>query len=1408
MIERIIYLAIAFATPCLLMGDVPRKPNIVLIVADDLGYGDLGCYGSRRNRTPQIDALAESGLCFTDFHSAGAMCTPTRAAMLTGLYPQRFGRRFDGPLSGKSDRDTGLPLQAVTIAERLKQSGYATACFGKWHLGYEPPFLPPDQGFDEFRGLASGDGDHHTHINRWGREDWWHGNRIRMEAGYTTDLLTRHGIDFMERHRNRPFFLYVSHLAIHFPWQGPDDPPHRVKGQTYEQDKWGIIPDPNHVSGHVRAMVEALDKSTGRIVQALDRLGLRERTLLVFTSDNGGYLQYGARFRNISSNGLLRGQKGELYEGGHRVPAIFSWPGVCVPARIEATAHSVDLMPTFARLADAPGAAFQGDGLDLSPLLFRGAALPQRPLFWRAGSEWAVRAGRWKLVGADRGAELYHLQADPGETQDLALQHPETVTRLRSQWESWDRESAQYARRYVRPFLACARECIDLLMQYGTDRYGPVHAPILVSILDVHTRSCPENPAAGDEAFRVTRRERRNPAGANLLTDQPLLRAMTWLSRISGDQRYRQFAERAVGYTLDHYTDEKGLLWWGWHRHVDVFRDTREGHQGHHHEIHAIHAIDWDLLWQVDRDAVQKQIEAIWTWHVIDKRTGEINRHDDGQRGCDFSMSAGAYIEAFAFLYSRTQDPVWLDRAKLLANYYWQRRHPQTGLFPERPNAGNARFDGASFVTAITGPTCQALLKAFDYTREPLFRDQAVAILKAYARYGFDRDTGKFWGALRLDGSVIQGPRQRQGYAQYEPRGHLELWEPYAAGYQYPLYTAQAYTGAYQRAADPELLKAARRFADWISRTPPGSETSENAWYRDYSRGPGRSGTYAGKYGRAVSFYLHLFLLSGQKEYLAEAHRLAHTAVQRLSYRGLLKGHPAKPTYEAMDGVGTLLYALLQLDQVLQDPKGAVARGGIRPGDGLPAMPLDNRGGRAPKMKRAIAVTLLAVWARAFGGAAPTPPNIVFILADDLGYGDLGCYGQRLIETPHVDQLAREGLRFTQAYAGGPVCTPSRSVLMTGLHGGHTPARDNIPHYPTYLRDEDVTVAEILKSAGYRCGGVGKWSLGDAGTAGRATNQGFDMWFGYLNQDHAHYYYTEYLDDNEGRLDLAGNSQTREHYSHDLLVDRALRFIDENHKTPFFLYAAFTLPHFSAADEDRDRFAVPSTAPYTGRDWDRKSKKYAAMVHRLDQAVGRIVDRVDARGLKESTLILFSSDNGGHAEVWEGFDTNGPLRGYKRHLTEGGIRVPFLVRWPGRVPDGRVSHEIIAFQDMLPTFAELAGAACPGNLDGISILRALLGQRLTEPRPALYWDYGHCRRRYDQAVRLGHWKGIRLGRHGPVQLYDLSQDVGEKNDVAQFHPDRVRQIEAIMQDAVVSSPRYPVGRLYRGEPIWQKSKMK
>jgi arylsulfatase A-like enzyme len=437
-------------------------------------------------------------------------------------------------------------------------------------------------------------------------------------------------------------------------------------------------------------------------------------------------------------------------------------------------------------------------------------------------------------------------------------------------------------------------------------------------------------------------------------------------------------------------------------------------------------------------------------------------------------------------------------------------------------------------------------------------------------------------------------------------------------------------------------------------------------------------------------------------------------------------------------------------------------------------------------------------------GLAPTalkrPPNIVFILADDLGWGDLGCYGQRWIRTPNLDRMAREGTRFTDAYAGCTVCAPSRSVLMTGFHMGHTSVRANTGGIP--LRPEDVTVAEVLKQAGYATGCFGKWGLGDIGTEGVPWKQGFDEFFGYLHQVHAHFYYPPYLWENDRKFPLPGNQDgKRTTYSHDVIAERALDFIRRHRDRPFFCYVAFTIPHLELlVPEDslaEYRGKIPEDKPYRDprnhyapQDYPRAA--YAAMITRMDRDVGRILRLLAELGLESSTIVFFTSDNGGAGRLWgdEFFQSWGPFRGHKQNLYEGGIRVPMIVRWPGRVPAGRVSDFAWSFQDFLPTAADLAGIKPPAGIDGISVLPTLLGQRQS-PHPYLYWELP----RYDsktgtfpdpvpmQAVRMGHWKAVRPKPGGPVELYDLARDPGETTDLAARMPDLRRKLEELMAQA-------------------------
>jgi len=417
-------------------------------------------------------------------------------------------------------------------------------------------------------------------------------------------------------------------------------------------------------------------------------------------------------------------------------------------------------------------------------------------------------------------------------------------------------------------------------------------------------------------------------------------------------------------------------------------------------------------------------------------------------------------------------------------------------------------------------------------------------------------------------------------------------------------------------------------------------------------------------------------------------------------------------------------------------------------------------------------------------------PNIIFILADDLGYADLGCYGQKKILTPSLDRMAEGGTRFTDCYAGAPVCAPCRSVLMTGQHTGHTRVRDNFaavggtpPQGRVPLEPEDITVAKALKQAGYATGITGKWGLGEPDTTGVPNRQGFDEWFGYLNQRHAHTYYPDYLWRNEEKVTLEGNLDgKRQQYTHDMFTDFALDYIRKNQAGPFFLYLAWTIPH--------DALEIPSIEPYTDRDWPENAKTYAAMATRMDRDVGRILDFLKELGIDDNTIVFFASDNGA-ARRWDGmFDSSGPLRGHKSDVYEGGIRAPMIVRWPGKVPAGAVSGAPWYFADFLPTAADLANGYLPPNIDGVSVLPTLLGGEQPLDERMMYWEFPP--HGLSQAVRWGDWKAFRIGKNNPIELYNLAEDIGEQNNVAEEHPKVVREIEEFMEASHVDSPNWPV----------------
>jgi len=408
-----------------------RKPNFVIIMADDLGYGDISTFGGWI-ATPNLDRLAREGMRLTDYHSNGAVCSPTRAALVTGRYQQRAGIPAVIVANPKAEvHDHGLQTQEVSFAELLRQAGYATAIFGKWHLGYHPKYNPIHQGFDVFRGYVSGNVDYFSHIDQAGNFDWWQQDQKRDEPGYTTHLITRHGVRYIEAHCNEPFCLYLAHEAPHYPYQGPDDEPFRAEGRPR-----GPGQSNEQVKEAYRQMVQEVDRGVGQVVETLKRLGLERNTLVFFCSDNGAW--------RTGNNLPLRGWKGTLWEGGHRVPAVAWWPGRIKPGQVnDSLCASMDLMPTMLSLAGVqPPEDRPLDGVDLSPVLFEGKRLTEREMFWSFGPAGAMRDGPWKLVvhkakGDRPQVELFNLADDLGEKHNLAEQQPDRTQRMLGQYRAW-----------------------------------------------------------------------------------------------------------------------------------------------------------------------------------------------------------------------------------------------------------------------------------------------------------------------------------------------------------------------------------------------------------------------------------------------------------------------------------------------------------------------------------------------------------------------------------------------------------------------------------------------------------------------------------------------------------------------------------------------------------------------------------------------------------------------------------------------------------------------------------------------------------------------------------------------------------------------------------------------------------
>jgi arylsulfatase A len=420
---------------------------------------------------------------------------------------------------------------------------------------------------------------------------------------------------------------------------------------------------------------------------------------------------------------------------------------------------------------------------------------------------------------------------------------------------------------------------------------------------------------------------------------------------------------------------------------------------------------------------------------------------------------------------------------------------------------------------------------------------------------------------------------------------------------------------------------------------------------------------------------------------------------------------------------------------------------------------------------------LAALCVFSFATFAVEKPNVIFILADDLGYGEVGAFGQKKIKTPNLDRMAAEGMRFRQAYAGATVCAPSRCALMTGLHNGHAYIRGNKeikPEGQEPMPADTFTVGHLMKAAGYATGIIGKWGLGYPGSASTPEKMGFDHFFGYNCQAKAHEYYPTNLWRGTNQIVLDGKT-----YSHDLMAEDSLDFVRKNKGNPFFLYLALTIPH--------GKVQVPDQGEYGKQDWPEQNKNIAAMITRMDKDIGRLMTLLKELNLDEKTLVFFASDNGaGHNPKF--FEASGSLRGMKRDMYEGGIRSPSIARWPGRIKPA-VNEQIWVFWDIMPTLAELTGQKLPGATDGISILGALLENKTIE-HPPLYFEFHE--RGFTQAARIADWKAVRLGTKLPIEIYNLKSDPGETENVAEKHPELVAKFDDFLKTARTDSAIWPI----------------
>ena len=1391
-------------------GTDARRPNFVIIFTDDQGYGDLSCYGGEHVSTPRIDQMAAEGARLTSFYVAAPVCTPSRAALMTGSYPKRVdmatGSNFGVLLAGDSK---GLNPDEITIAEVLKGAGYKTGMFGKWHLGDQPEFLPTRQGFDEYFGIPFSHDIHPYHPQaKWNFPplallDQEEVIEMDPDADYLTKRFTEKAVDFIRENADEPFFVYLPHPIPHKPLHVSPPFMEGVDPAIIEAlDKEGDRVDYKTRDKLFRQAINEIDWSVGRILDTLKEEGVDENTLVIFFSDNGPA---------IGSAGPLKGRKGSTFEGGMREPTVVRWPGR-IPAGEDndELMTAMDLLPTFARLAGAEVPADRViDGKDVWPVLAGEGETPHEAFFYHGGNDLkAVRSGQWKLHwNKGKPTQLFNLEKDIGETTNLLEAEPMVAERLLGLLQDFEKDIADNSRP-----AAFVENPVPLKMVSKEKAPAGSHPNVVLIFAD--------DLGYGDlGCYGATKVQTPNidklAAEGRRFTDAHSPSAVCTPSR--------------YGLLTGEYPSRKGI--WGPCSHTQpLLIDTEK--------------LTLGQLFQNKGYATA----AIGKWHLgFGEGKTDWNkplRPGPLELGFDYYFGIPKVNSGFPYVYVENDSIVGYDPEDPLV--FGKPPFSETTTYPEATAGRKAanRFSGAKEAHAIydderTGTLLTEKAVAWieenkenpfflyfptpnihhPFTPAQQFKDTSEAGLYGDFIHEFDWMVGELMRCLERNGlaentlvivTSDNGGMYNFGGQDAFEAGHringdllgfkFGVWEgghrvPFVARWPEKIEAGttsnQLISGIDMLATFAALTDQAvgkKQLADSVNVLPALIADPKEALRETLVLCPNKPS--------------HLSLRQGKWVYIPAQGGGGFTggpgvhpgggpkAVSAVGSRnsdiedGKVKPDaPEAQLYDLEADVNQTTNVIREHPEVAAELKATLATY-------APArFPRKKQPADQPKASgpAKAAVKEASENEKAPEGAPSGTPNVIFVLTDDLGYSDISCYGATHVKTPHIDRLAAEGIKFTDFHTAASICSPSRAAFLTGaypqragLYMGINPNRR--AHWFLGLHPDEITITEQFKQQGYATHMVGKWHLGTEPEF-LPRKQGFDHYYGMpCNFSHS----PRFFDDDEEVFAKTPLDQLTTLYT-----QRVTQIIKEAGTEPFFLYYSHNYPH----------------TPFQAGEAFKGSSKDGVrgdIMQELDWGIGEMMKALDEAGIADNTIVIFTSDNGPTANKYAV-----PYRGTKYVTFEGGHRVPFLFHWPARIKEGSLSDVSIHAMDLFPTLSEIIGAPMPTDrvYDGESLVPLLAGGTLKRKETAPFFFY-NCENL--QAVRSGDWK-LHLPRtqkqlpfweknklfaelKEPV-LYHLAEDEAEAVNVAADHPEVVGRLQTLAE-----STRRELGEfLQRGE---------